>query len=149
MEYKLGRYIKTNRFTLGMLMHNTGSADTLELPDIGNLHDASCIPAGSYPLRTYTRPSGMHVIRVLDVPGRENIEIHEGNYLEQTDGCILTGATVRYRALFPYLIGSDDAFVPIYAQVLQDRNPVLVVFDLPNLDDTRTADVKAIVSSVL
>lgn len=148
LQLRLSRYLKSNRFTLGVLDFDGGVCDTLELPDIGNLHDVSCIPVGTYNLNTYTRPSGFRVIRVLNVPGRDNIEIHEGNYLEQTDGCILVGGAIRYRGLMPYLLNSEMSFDRIYNQVLNDQHPMLVVMDSIHLDDARTADVKAVTPAV-
>jgi Family of unknown function (DUF5675) len=50
------------------------------------------IPAGSY--RVILAPSprfSMVVPHVLDVPGRDYILIHPGNFPKDTEGCILVG----------------------------------------------------------
>jgi hypothetical protein len=70
---------------------------TLELPDKGNEPGKSCIPAGKYTcVKNTSRKGGF---RLLDVPGRENILIHVGNFAGDTmrgyqsdvEGCILVG----------------------------------------------------------
>lgn len=68
---------------------------TIELPDNGNQRNASCIQEGEYQVVKYTRENGDVVFLLLDVPGREAIEIHIGNYVSggkiDTRGCILPG----------------------------------------------------------
>lgn len=73
---------------------------SLELPNHGNTHDDSRIPAGSY--IAYIMASahfGRDVLRLISVPGREAIEVHPGNfagdraqgYHADVRGCILLG----------------------------------------------------------
>lgn len=68
---------------------------TLELPDQGNAPMISCIPAGVYnfvPHGWNDEPVKFsRVWRLENVQGRSNILIHWGNYLRNTDGCILAG----------------------------------------------------------
>lgn len=65
------------------------------------------IPAGTYPLRlrtvgekheTYLRRFGGHfhhgMVEICDVPGREAIEFHIGNTIDDTLGCTLAGETI-------------------------------------------------------
>ena len=82
--------------TPGSLVLKDGrSYRTLELPWKDNENNVSCIPEGTYKLRV--RPaSESHKfnydhIEVLGVPGRDKILIHIGNYLRNTDGCVLVG----------------------------------------------------------
>lgn len=64
---------------------------TLELPDLGNQKNVSCIPEGIYDvIKTFTEKRGNH-FRFLDVPDRSEILIHKGNYTKDTQGCILPG----------------------------------------------------------
>lgn len=66
---------------------------TLELPWKENQRKISCIPPGEYmvvkrqahELRKYNH------FHVKDVPGRDYILIHTGNYNKHTHGCILVG----------------------------------------------------------
>lgn len=68
--------------------------DTLEEHPDNNKKD-TCIPAGRYKL--FIRPNAetrhdYDVIELKDVPGRTNIQIHIGNTLANTEGCILVAS---------------------------------------------------------
>lgn len=70
---------------------------TLELPDKNNEHNVSRILAGTY--RYHVRPAhetrhGYDVVELENVPGRDHVQIHIGNYPRDTDGCILLGLSV-------------------------------------------------------
>ena len=64
---------------------------TLELPDLGNQHNISCIPEGSYEVHRIYSPKFGNCFHVQDVPDRTAILIHKGNYNKDTRGCILVG----------------------------------------------------------
>lgn len=68
---------------------------SIEPPDNGNQRNVSCIPEGEYWVVKYEREDGTVVFLLLDVPGRDAIEIHIGNYVAggkiDTKGCILPG----------------------------------------------------------
>jgi hypothetical protein len=65
--------------------------NTLELPDLGNQQNVSCIPEGKYDVaKIYSPKKGMSFL-LYDVPGRSSIMIHKGNYNSDTQGCILPG----------------------------------------------------------
>ena len=64
---------------------------TLELPDNGNQQNVSCIPEGKYEVKKIVRPNGDDAFLLEDVPGRDSILIHKGNYNKDTHGCILPG----------------------------------------------------------
>ena len=52
------------------------------------------IPAGTYRARIYNSPRfGRKVILLLSVPGFDAIEIHMGNDVGDTKGCILVGSS--------------------------------------------------------
>ena len=64
---------------------------TLELTDLGNQKNISCIPEGKYDVhRIYSQKFG-NCFHIQDVPGRSAILIHKGNYTKDTHGCILVG----------------------------------------------------------
>lgn len=77
---------------------------TLELPDRQNKEGESCIPCGTYEMfkrissRNNTRIGGV-VYELKDVPERENIQIHIGNFLNNTSGCILVGKSTNNHIL--------------------------------------------------
>lgn len=97
----LVRLAEDNKQTLGSftLYKNTFpifKAQTLELPFLNNEQFVSCIPAGKYLCkRRRSSKHGNHFIVKLrngdDIPGREFILLHKGNFRAQTSGCILLG----------------------------------------------------------
>jgi hypothetical protein len=86
----------TKESTIGKLFINGESfCDTLENPYINNERNISCIPEGQYKVRLrLPRESAtrnyLHLL-VQDVPNRDFILVHIGNYPSQTQGCILVG----------------------------------------------------------
>ena len=85
-----------NLQTLGRLVLFEGSKIilqlyTLELPDLGNQQNISCIPEGKYEVHRIYSPKFGKCFHVQDVPGRSEILIHKGNYNKDTHGCILIG----------------------------------------------------------
>ena len=86
----------TEESTLGELFINGERiCDTLENPWLDNQRNISCIPEGEYPVRIrYPRESGtrdyLHLL-IQDVPNREWVLVHIGNFPSQTQGCVLVG----------------------------------------------------------
>ena len=86
----------TDKSTIGELFINGERfCDTLENPWLDNQRNISCIPAGEYPVRLrYPRESAtreyLHLL-VQDVPNRDYILFHRGNFPKDTSGCILVG----------------------------------------------------------
>ena len=92
----LVRKLFTNKSTMGELfLNNKFHSYTLELPDLNNKRSISCIPEGTYncrlrlPRESATRDY-IHLL-VQDVPDRDWILFHRGNYPYQSQGCILVG----------------------------------------------------------
>ena len=86
----------TKESTIGKLFINGESfCDTLENPYINNERNISCIPEGQYKVRLrLARESATrdyYYLLVQDVPNRDFILVHIGNYPSQTQGCILVG----------------------------------------------------------
>lgn len=67
-------------------------AVTCERPDNGN-QPMGCIPAGEYPVDVFNSPSKGQDFLVHGVPNRSMIEIHKGNTIKDTEGCILVGTS--------------------------------------------------------
>jgi len=86
----------TDKSTIGTLYINGEKfCDTLENPWLDNQRNISCIPKGQYKVRLrLPRESAtrdyLHLL-VQDVPNRDWILVHIGNYPSQTQGCILVG----------------------------------------------------------
>ena len=86
----------TEESTIGELFINGERiCDTLERPYFNNQRNISCIPEGEYPVRLrLARESAsrdyLHLL-VQEVPNRDWILFHRGNYPKDTSGCILVG----------------------------------------------------------
>ncbi len=64
---------------------------TLELPWKNNQKKISCIPTGKYNVvKRRSSKHGNH-FHILDVPDRDMILIHAGNYFSDILGCVLPG----------------------------------------------------------
>lgn len=91
---RLRRIDQNTRETLGQLITEEEQlvCVTLERPDLGNQPTVSRIPSGTY---TCQRRGSPHfkcdVFALHDVPGRSNVEIHWGSFVENSEGCILLG----------------------------------------------------------
>lgn len=116
MELRLNRRYKGPKYTIGNLyIDNIYFCDTLEDIDRGitsstSLEDISrkkvygqtAIPTGTYKVnlnvvspkfkdRSWAKPYGGKVPRLMNVPGFEGVLIHPGNTDSDTSGCILVG----------------------------------------------------------
>lgn len=78
--------------TLGTLSIGDFVCDTLERPWKNNQVNVSCIPKGSYNVAwSFMNDLNEYHYQIESVPGRTGIFIHEGNFYENTEGCILLG----------------------------------------------------------
>ncbi len=91
----IDRKIKGVSCTQGYLLVNDSPiAYCLELPDKDNDNYISSIPKETYSATIRTDgPKGWR-IALLDVPNRENIQIHVGNYTSDITGCIVPGKKI-------------------------------------------------------
>lgn len=64
---------------------------TIELPNKHNQRNISSIPEGKYTIQEEFHDILGSVVRVHNVPNRDGILFHEGNYNTNTKGCILVG----------------------------------------------------------
>ena len=79
--------------TFGVLMiNNKPMFVTLEPPWRNNQKGVSCIPEGIYPSTyIYSDKFSKDVYILHNVAGRDAVEIHVGNKVKDTEGCILLG----------------------------------------------------------
>ena len=96
----LARGPSSDQGTFGILTTDKGTQyHTGELPWRDNQHGVSCIPSGTYRCALYDSPKRGLVFMVHDVPDRDDIELHAGNwcgdksigYRSDVNGCILLG----------------------------------------------------------
>lgn len=78
--------------TLGFLsVHGKEICKTLELPWKKNIRRISCIPAGSYSVTKRFSQKYQHHFHIVNVPNRDWILIHHGNFYFDILGCLLVG----------------------------------------------------------
>jgi len=97
MKLLLTRIDESEKQTIGVLyiLTDNGSIiadfDTLELPYLDNKRDVSCVPNGKYLCKKRkTSKFGEHLY-LVDVPNRDYILIHRGNFYTDIKGCVLIG----------------------------------------------------------
>ncbi len=98
MKVYLKRISDDHKQTTGLLSVGEREFSALELPFLGNQHDISCIPPGTYPCK-WTRSNRLsaslghdvYTFEVLSVPDRAGIRIHSANFAYQLKGCIALG----------------------------------------------------------
>jgi len=82
---------------VGRLTFNDFECFTLELPDLGNKRNISCIPEGTYLAKKRFSPSKQEaVIEYINVPDRTYIQIHKGNFTSQLLGCQAVGDGIKW-----------------------------------------------------
>lgn len=116
MELKVKRVAKKDEYTIGRLyVDGNLFSDTLEDCDRGLTQDMpleeikakkvygkTAIPTGTYEIdmntvspkfekRSWAKPYGGKIPRLVNVPGYEGVLIHVGNTSESTSGCLLVG----------------------------------------------------------
>lgn len=116
MEILVKRIAKKSKYTIGkMYIDGQYICDTLEDADRGlnqnmslkeinskKVYGETAIPTGTYKVdmntvspkfksRTWAKPYGGKLPRLVSVPGYDGVLIHPGNKAEDTLGCILVG----------------------------------------------------------
>lgn len=99
---KIIRFKKGFKSTLGELyIDNKFFCFTLEREWLDNEKYISCIPAGKYSCKPYSSPKIKGVIKyknvteITNIPNRDKILVHAGNYYLDTLGCILVGDSYK------------------------------------------------------
>ena len=97
MKVLIERFQYEDKQTLGLLyVLNDDKAveymcGTLELGWKENQRSISCIPVGDYKVTKRTSPKYGEHFHILDVPDRDYILIHAGNFYSDIRGCVLVG----------------------------------------------------------
>lgn len=97
MHALLLRLESSDHGTFGLFMSEGFSCFISELPWRDNTPQLSCIPEGSYTCKWHRSPKFGWCYKVFNVPGRNEILIHKGNYAGAVDkgyktnshGCLL------------------------------------------------------------
>lgn len=82
----------------GYVLEDTdrGLISSMSKPEIAAIkeQDRTAIPVGRYQVKmTYSNRFKVIMPELLNVPGFGGIRIHKGNYVGNTDGCLLPGQT--------------------------------------------------------
>ena len=90
------RKLTTDNCITGYLsINNNPICYTMELPYRGNINNISSIPKGKYDAFIRSDKNLGWRIELINVRGRENIQIHVGNYTSDITGCVLVGKSVK------------------------------------------------------
>lgn len=117
----LERKLTSDQGTFGRLSGAGLSLYTAELPWRDNLQNISCIPAGSYQCEPYSSKKYPEAFLVKNVPGRNDILIHHGNWAgnvirglrSDSNGCILVGTGAGELQGQQTVTGSKDAMAKL------------------------------------
>jgi hypothetical protein len=97
--------------TIGQVYTSDALLYSVELPWLKNERDISCIPSGIYRTEKHMWSVTSQVVpRLTNVPDREYILIHPGNYLSEIKGCILLGTSVGMKNGQFFAKNSREAF---------------------------------------
>lgn len=93
----INRTKTTSKETLGELIASNAGAQfsckTLELPNLNNQKNISCIPSGTYTAKYTFSPKFMKfTYEIQNVPNRSGIRIHSANYYNDLSGCVALGS---------------------------------------------------------
>lgn len=108
-------YPPDDRAALGLLSIGEWTCHTLELPWRENKPNKSCIPAGTYTLGLRPSPLIDRITKgefsegweVQHVPNRTFIMFHHGNWVEDTEGCILVGRKAEWTSREGHMVTSS------------------------------------------
>jgi hypothetical protein len=125
----LNRFLDDGTVTFGELQLDdaTPIAVTLELPWKDNEHNVSRIPAGTYVAKRFQSPHlGYELFQLQDVPERSGVDIHKGNTVKDTNGCILLGTKRGVLDGEQAILGSTAAFAK-FMDLLEDQDEITLV----------------------
>ena len=83
---------------------------TLEPPDQLNATSISSIPAQQYMCKRYSSAKYPSTFQVMNVPGRTKILFHAGNFVDNTEGCILLARKFGVLKGARAVLNSGDTF---------------------------------------
>lgn len=96
MELNIYRWVQGD-CVVGRLTYGDFECFTLELPDLNNAKNISCIPDGVYEAKKRFSPSKQYeVVEYINVPNRTYIQIHKGNFTRQLLGCQAVGDSIKF-----------------------------------------------------
>lgn len=111
MILDLIRVGSSSRGTFGVLRYGmVPFVLTLEPPWKNNQQKISCIPPGRYTCRRVRSPRFGWTFQIMDVPERTHVLFHRGNFLYETEGCVLVAEEFSGTWDKPFLASSERGF---------------------------------------
>lgn len=119
MNVLLKRLSTNAQGTLGELYSDDGTklCVTVELPWLNNVHDKSCIPAGTYPVTQYQSPSKGTVFLLHNTQPRDMIEMHAANTIKDVLGCIGVGDSFGEVDFLPAVMNSRHTLTKLLLEL--------------------------------
>jgi len=125
---RVQRKEETEKATFGELyVDDEKIGQTLEPPWRNNKISESCIPPGEYDAYIRSKETSRwdyDVIQLRDVFNRSAIQIHIGNYINDTKGCILIGKGRGKNAVW----NSTDAYEELMSKLDEEEFKVIVEY---------------------
>jgi hypothetical protein len=122
MNIKITRLDQTIDGIFGHLVTDGFDCVTLE-------NGGLAIPTGEYSVGVYDSPHAGHPVPILqDVPGRDFIEIHCGNFPEDSKGCILVGMRRVQDTIEQSKAAFNQLFPLIQAAIGRKERVVLTIY---------------------
>ena len=126
----LTRDLHLSSATCGILIARGEVFYTLELPWVDNMHNISCIPTGEYECEFCEKTLNFeNVYQVKNVPDRDSILLHVGNFPRDTHGCILIGSGRNTENGNPNIVKSRMA-VSHFNDLMGKKNFTLAITNL-------------------
>lgn len=123
MELELLRVENTKDHTIGVLRIKDTQieiARTMEDAWKDNARNISCIPKGTYKVVRHTSPKYGNCFMVSNVPNRDYILIHAGNYATDTEGCILLGESVATNVAGKRMVTNSKVTVSKFMNLMRE-----------------------------
>lgn len=103
---------------------------TIEPPWLNNERNISCIPEGTYTLRKRVSPIVQRTTRgeysegweVTNVTGRSFIMLHVGNWVKNTDGCILPGKNFAFTPGDGFMVSNSRLAFDELMKAMEDQD---------------------------
>jgi hypothetical protein len=110
-----------------------------ELPWRNNEHGKSCIPPGEYLCKWITSPKHGECYEIMNVPWRDDIEIHSANWmgdaskgkLSQLLGCVALGKSFGILEEQPAILQSKTA-ISEFETNMKHENFMLTIKNIPS-----------------
>lgn len=150
MKILLKRIAKKANYTIGKLyLNDKYFADTLEDTDRGLTQDMdieeikskkvygkTAIPTGTYKIdmntisprfknRSWAKPWGGKIPRLINVKGFEGVLVHPGNTAEDSTGCVLIGQN----SVVGKVVNSVNTFNKLMTELISDKNNITITIE--------------------